>query len=128
MNNYFTTGEFAKLCGVSKHTLFHYDALGIFSPAATGANGYRYYTPAQGEVFQVIATLKELGMPMAEINAYLDRRSPQELVALLDREAAAMAEKIARLRRMRELVERKAELTRRAMAADRSAITLEEEP
>lgn len=30
---YLTTGEFARLCGVSKHTLFHYDELGVFSPA-----------------------------------------------------------------------------------------------
>ena len=29
---YLTTGEFARLCGVSKHTLFHYDELGVFSP------------------------------------------------------------------------------------------------
>ena len=71
----FTTGEFAALCGVTKHTLFHYDEIGIFSPAIRGENGYRYYAPAQIEVFQVIAVLKELGMPLAEIRAYLDREA-----------------------------------------------------
>ena len=30
---YFTTGEFAKILGVKKHTLFHYDEIGLFSPA-----------------------------------------------------------------------------------------------
>ena len=65
----FTTGEFAALCGVTKHTLFHYDEIGIFSPAIRGENGYRYYAPAQIEVFQVIAVLKELGKPLAEIRA-----------------------------------------------------------
>ena len=29
---HFTTGEFARLCGVSKHTLCLYDELGVFSP------------------------------------------------------------------------------------------------
>ncbi|HBY3460150.1 TPA: MerR family DNA-binding transcriptional regulator, partial [Clostridioides difficile] len=29
---YFTTGEFAKLCGISKQTLIFYDKIGIFSP------------------------------------------------------------------------------------------------
>ena len=29
---YLTTGEFAKLAGVSKHTLFHYDKIGLLSP------------------------------------------------------------------------------------------------
>ena len=35
---YFTTGEFAKILGVKKHTLFHYDEIGLFSPAV--ADGY----------------------------------------------------------------------------------------
>ena len=82
MNGAFTTGEFAALCGVTKHTLFHYDALGILSPARVGENGYRYYAPQQLEVFHVIETLRELDMPLSEIRAYLDRRSPGELVAL----------------------------------------------
>ena len=28
---YFTTGEFARILGVRKHTLFHYDEIGLFS-------------------------------------------------------------------------------------------------
>ena len=63
----FTTGAFAALCGVTKHTLFHYDEIGIFSPAIRGENGYRYYAPVQVEVFQVISVLKEMGMPLADI-------------------------------------------------------------
>lgn len=89
-----TTQEFADLCGVSKHTLFHYDALGIFCPAVRGGNGYRYYSPAQLEVFQVIAGLKELDMPLSEIKAYLDRRSPRELVTLLTEKAQELRGKI----------------------------------
>lgn len=77
---YLTTGEFARLCGVSKHTLFHYDELGVFSPAVKAENGYRYYSMAQIDVFFVISTLKELDIPLREIKAYLDRRSPEELV------------------------------------------------
>ena len=30
--DYFTTGEFAAICGVSKQTLFYYDQQGIFCP------------------------------------------------------------------------------------------------
>lgn len=124
----FTTGEFAALCGVTKHTLFHYDEIGIFSPAIRGENGYRYYAPAQIEVFQVIAVLKELGMPLAEIRAYLDRRSPEHLLDLLEREGTALKEKIARLRRLRALIARKAELTRQAMAVRPGQVTVETWP
>ena len=78
---YFTTGEFAARCGVTKHTLFHYDQLGIFSPVLKEENGYRFYSYAQIEVFHVISTLKELDIPLKEIKAYLDRRSPEELTS-----------------------------------------------
>ena len=80
---YLTTGDFARLCGTTKHTLFHYDQLGIFSPAVKGENGYRYYTFPQMEVFYVISTLKELDMPLADIKAYLDRRSPEDMADYL---------------------------------------------
>lgn len=113
MNGAFTTGEFAALCGVTKHTLFHYDALGILSPARVGQNGYRYYAPQQLEVFHVIETLRELDMPLSEIRAYLDRRSPGELVELLEREGALLDRKLRRLRQMRDLARQKAALTAR---------------
>ena len=124
----FTTGEVAALCGVTKHTLFHYDEIGIFSPAIRGENGYRYYAPAQVEVFQVISVLKELGMPLSEIRAYLDRRSPETLLALLEQEGKALTEKLTRLRRLRKLIHRKAELTRQALAACPGQVTVEEWP
>lgn len=124
----YTTGEFAALCGVTKHTLFHYDEIGIFSPALRGENGYRYYAPAQFEVFQVIALLKELGVPLSEIRAYLDRRSPEALLTLLEREGTALTEKLTRLRRLRELIRRKAELTRQAMEVRPGVVTEEQRP
>ena len=43
-NLYMTTGEFAALMGVSKHTLFHYDDIGLFSPEYVAENGYRMYS------------------------------------------------------------------------------------
>ena len=78
MNGAFTTGEFAALCGVTKHTLFHYDALGILSPARVGENGYRYYAPQQLEVFHVIETLRELDMPLSEICLLYTSPSPRD--------------------------------------------------
>lgn len=125
---YLTTGDFARLCGTTKHTLFHYDQLGIFSPAVKGENGYRYYTFPQMDVFYVISTLKELDMPLSQIKAYLDRRSPEELVALLEGEAGELEAKIRRLRQMQDLIRRKAALTRAAMAADREGVRVEERP
>lgn len=63
-NLYMTTGEFAKLMGVTKETLFHYDEIGLFCPECVTENGYRQYSVNQVEVMNTILLLKELGMPL----------------------------------------------------------------
>lgn len=55
---YLSYGQFSKLMGVSKDTLFHYDRLGILSPETKADNGYRYYSMNQMDVFKVITILK----------------------------------------------------------------------
>ena len=125
--SYFTTGEFAKLCGVTKHTLFHYDEMGVFTPAVKDEdNGYRYYSIEQMEGFQVIATLKELGISLSEIKEYLKKRSPQELVRLLKREEKQIDEKIHKLKQMKRFIHQKALLTKQAIHIDVQNITVEE--
>ena len=60
-NLYMTTGEFAALMGVSKHTLFHYDDIGLFSPECVAENGYRMYSRYQLETLETILMLRDLG-------------------------------------------------------------------
>ena len=38
---YLTAGQFAKICGVEKHVLFHYDEIGLFQPVMVNENGYQ---------------------------------------------------------------------------------------
>ena len=64
---YIKTGEFAKLVGVTKHTLFYYDKIGLFSPEIKLENGYRFYSFDQLDVFDVIQTLRELDVSLEEI-------------------------------------------------------------
>ena len=78
------TGEFAKLCGTNKRTLFHYDEIGLFSPASTDEKGYRYYSESQCDVFFTITCLKELGMPLKEIKEYISHQSPSAIEELLE--------------------------------------------
>ena len=127
--SHFTTGEFAKLCGVTKHTLFHYDQMGVFAPAVKDeVNGYRYYSMEQRDVFQVISTLKELGIPLVEIKKYLDRRSPQELVRLLSREEKHIDKKIHELKQMKRFIHQKAKLTRQTASLDFKSMEITECP
>lgn len=81
--NLLSTGRFAKLVDVEKHVLFYYDEIDLFKPESTDENGYRYYAYHQYYAFIVITFLKNLGMPLKEIKAYLDLRSPIELKSIL---------------------------------------------
>lgn len=73
---YLTAGQFAKICGVEKHVLFHYDEIGLFQPVMVNENGYRYYSYHQYDTFSVITKLKKMGMPLKDIKVFLEQRSP----------------------------------------------------
>ena len=98
------TAEFAKMCGTSKRTLIHYEQIGLFKPQRREANGYRYYSEQQYEVFQVIDTLKSLGMPLRDIQGYLERRSPEELDILLKEQAAKVEAELEKLQKIRRVI------------------------
>lgn len=127
-NNYFTTGEFAKLCSVNKQTLFHYDDIGIFSPEVKTDNGYRYYSVTQLETFNVISILKDLGMPLKDIKNYLDKRSPNELISLFEKQKIIIKEKINKLNQMHNLIESKIQITKSACNIDVNEIILKKIP
>lgn len=114
---YFTTGEFARLCHVTKHTLFHYDDIGIFSPEYVGENGYRYYSIYQMDVFKIITELRSLGMPLREIKNYLQERTPKKLFDLLSEQNRKLEEKLRRLQLTRCFLEEKYHQTEEAIEA-----------
>lgn len=101
---YFTTGEFAEILGVKKHTLFHYDEIGLFSPAVKEENGYRYYFVWQMDAFEVIRALQRLGMPLGEIKAYMQERSPGLFLKMMDQQERQIDQEIKRLRSMKQFI------------------------
>lgn len=125
---YFTTGEFAKLAGVTKHTLFHYDKIGLFSPEIKLDNDYRYYSITQLDVFDVIWNLKELDMPLSDIKNYLDHKSPQALIKLLDEEEKIIDRKLAKLKKAKKLLQFKSNFIQKVLQKDFSRIELLETP
>lgn len=115
--NYFTTGEFAKLCHVKKQTLFHYDDIGLFSPEIIRENGYRYYSYQQIEVFEIISMLKELDMPLKEIKQYLDTRTPESLIQLLHEKQNEVENKIKELEWIKNYIITKTDITEEGLHA-----------
>lgn len=100
-DRYLSCGEFAKTVGTTKHTLFHYDEIGLFQPELIKENGYRCYSISQIDLFHVIELLKELNMPLKEIKAYLDNRDPKRFLALLKEENQLLDAHIRRLKEMK---------------------------
>lgn len=123
--NYFTTGEFARICGVKKQTLFHYDEIGIFRPAITGENGYRYYSYTQIETFQVLMALRDLNVPLKEIKEHMNHRSPQALIDLLESRRTEIDEMINKLQWSRKFIDAKIELTREGLEAPVGQVVFE---
>lgn len=100
---YLTAGQFAKICGVEKHVLFHYDEIGLFQPVMVNENGYRYYSYHQYDTFSVITKLKKMGMPLKDIKVFLEQRSPAVFLQLLEdkfEEVDREIEKLLALKRM----------------------------
>lgn len=128
LNNYFSTGEFAKLCNIKKQTLFHYDDIGIFSPEIKLSNGYRFYSFAQLEKFTVISILKELNMPLNDIRDYLDRRNPLEYISLLEKKSIEIENKIKELQQMNTIINKKIDMTKEACNINFEDIYLENLP
>lgn len=109
---YLTTGELAKLMHVTKNTLFHYDKIGLFSPELVLDNEYRYYSIHQLEALDTIIVLKELGMPLKEIRAFLNGRSPEKLLELFDREEQQIREKMRTLKDQSRFIQEKSDQIR----------------
>ncbi|MBQ3423297.1 MAG: MerR family transcriptional regulator [Romboutsia sp.] len=111
---YYSTGEFAKLCGVNKKTLFHYDNINLLKPEKILSNGYRYYSSNQLELFSVITALKELEMPLKEIKSFIDTRTPEKTLELFQKEKKLVEEKINNLKRIQKLLDVKLKLINEA--------------
>lgn len=113
-----TTGQLADLVGVSKDTVLFYDKQQILKPEFRAANGYRYYTLKQADQLSVIVTLKELGMSLEEIHAYLNTRQPATLVQLLQQELTVVADKIQRLTKIQRALTDKLAITQHAQTIE----------
>lgn len=122
---YFTTGEFAKICNVEKHVLFHYDKIGLFCPIIVKDNKYRYYSSRQYETFSIIIILKDLGMSLQDIKVYLENRSPTMLLTLLQDKEAEINKEIKKLRRTKELIASITSTTKSTLQASLQSIDLQ---
>ncbi len=115
--NYLSTGEFAKACGITKDTLFHYDRIGLLKPARVLDNGYRYYSPRQILEIGLIQTMQTADCSLTEIGSYMAQQSPTQYLEILEEKERLLSQKIQQLRMNRHLLSEAARITREAMNA-----------
>ena len=88
-----TIGEFSRAARLSPKALRLYDELGLLRPHAVDQwSGYRYYAPPQLERARLVAWLRRLGMPLAEIGAVAD--APPAAAAALVAEFLKVSEAV----------------------------------
>ena len=96
-------GQFAALHGINKKTLMWYDEIGLFRPAAVSPdNGYRRYNYHQSPILETILLLREMDVPIAEIQSFMKKRSAESLKSLLKEKITDLDRQILHLQAVRE--------------------------
>lgn len=101
----FTIGQFANMHGINKKTLMWYDEIGLFKPADIDSeNGYRRYNYMQSSMLETILLLRELDLPINEIQNFMKNRSAESLEILLKDKISELDKKIAHLKELKNTV------------------------
>ena len=91
----YTTGEIAKLCGVTVRTVQYYDTRGILVPSELSEGGRRLYSEDDVRRMKVICFLRDLGLPIDSISQLLSEDDPGSVITLLlQQQEAALKEEI----------------------------------
>ena len=76
MNQYLSIGKVSKLKNVSIKSLRYYDRIGILKPAFVNTDtNYRYYTEEQLYLLDAITLCIKLGIPLKDLNRYVEKDS-----------------------------------------------------
>ena len=107
MSNY-TTGEVAKLCGVSVRTVQYYDTRGVLVPSDLTEGGRRLYSEDDLSKMKIICFLRELGFSLDNITKLMREENSNDVIALLLEEQRSeleseIAENRAKLEKLNEL-------------------------
>jgi len=101
----YTTGELAKLCSVSVRTVQFYDTKGLLPPSELSEGGRRLYNDDDLRKFQLICTLKAIGLSLNAIKNVLESElSGRILTTLLDEQVKLLTGEIDERQKQLEMV------------------------
>jgi DNA-binding transcriptional MerR regulator/DNA-directed RNA polymerase subunit RPC12/RpoP len=104
----YTTGEIAKICGVSVRTVQYYDTRDILVPSTLSEGGRRLYSDADLDKMKVICFLRELDISLGSIAELMREENSAEVISLILEEQKKMLdseirEKESKLKKLEEL-------------------------
>ena len=102
----YTTGELARLCGVTVRTVQFYDARGLLHPSDLSEGGRRLYSEGDFRKMRMICALKTLGLSLDAIQGVLASEKPERvLLLLLEEQERRIADEQGALERQHRAVE-----------------------
>lgn len=106
MKNYFTISEFAKLRDININSLRYYEKLGLLKPAFIDENnGYRYYSAEQVSLLNKIILCIQLGIPLKDMVAFLDKDGNLEAQRLLEQGRIVAQQRIREMQNNLDYIE-----------------------
>ena len=91
----YSTGEVAKICGITVRTVQYYDERGLVVPSAETDGGRRLYAEADLRRMRVVCFLRDLGLSINTITELLAEEHPGRVIGLLlDQQAEALREEV----------------------------------
>ena len=79
----YTTGEIAKLCGVSVRTVQYYDTRGILAPSELTEGGRRLYSEDDLKRLKIICFLRDADISINSIGELLSEEHPGSVISVL---------------------------------------------
>ena len=102
----YTTGEIAKLCGVTVRTVQYYDTRGVLVPTELTEGGRRLYSEDDLKRMKIICFLRELGLSIDSISQLLSEDDPGSVISLLlEQQEQALQEEISEREEKRQKLE-----------------------
>ncbi len=102
----YTTGEIAKLCGVSVRTVQYYDDRDILVPSELSEGGRRLYTEDNLKRMRIICFLREAGLPLNSISALFAEKNPENIISiLLEQQEQVLREELSERQAKLDLIE-----------------------
>ena len=102
----YSTGELARLCGITVRTVQFYDAKGLLHPADLSEGGRRLYSDSDLRKMRMICALKTIGLTLDAIRGILASEKPESvLILLLEEQERRIADEKDALERQKRAVD-----------------------